>query len=161
MDQKLIFQSLGLHITNFQQSIESQEYTACSFHLNGKVVEFRTAKITPTKVGQFVTFWKRSESGPIMPFDIEDQIDFFMVEVIAQNRHGLFIFPKSILVQKGVMSVQGVGGKRAIRVYPSWDRSDSKQAVTTQTWQAQYFSEIALNGTSDIIFIKKLLRIEN
>jgi len=159
MREKLIFLSLGLDITNFQQNIESQEYTACSCTIDDKVIEFRTAKITPTKIGQFVTFWKRSSSGAIAPFDITDQIDFFMIDVTCKDRRGLFIFPKSILVEKGVMSVQGVGGKRAIRVYPSWDRPDSKQAMTTQAWQLRYFFEIASDGSCDILLIKNFLKI--
>jgi hypothetical protein len=42
---------------------ESLEYAACSFKLNSMSVKFRVAKITPTKIGQFVTLWKRVSKG--------------------------------------------------------------------------------------------------
>ena len=38
---------------------ESAEYGACTFTLNDLSIRFRIAKITPTKVGQFVTLWER------------------------------------------------------------------------------------------------------
>ena len=40
---------------------------------------FVVAKITPTKIGQFVTLWKRSGKLPIQPFDLS--IDFVVVSV--------------------------------------------------------------------------------
>ena len=43
--------------------IESAEYGAYIFEINGFKIRFRVAKITPTKVGQFVTLWKRIEKG--------------------------------------------------------------------------------------------------
>ncbi len=49
------------------QDNESQEYGASTFEMNNKIIKFRVAKITPTKVGQFVTFWKRIADGPITP----------------------------------------------------------------------------------------------
>ncbi|WP_158857828.1 MepB family protein [Lunatibacter salilacus] len=33
-------------------------------------------------------------------------------------------------------------GKRAFRVYPSWDATASTQAERTQQWQLEYFFEI-------------------
>src|SRR4051794_9050304 len=48
---------------------ESAEYAAYELTVAGRAVRFRAAKTTPTKVGQFVTVWKRSAGGPIRPFD--------------------------------------------------------------------------------------------
>lgn len=31
----------------------------------------------------------------------------------------------------------------AIRVYPSWDKPVSKQAIKTQSWQLEYFIELS------------------
>lgn len=122
------------------QESESQEYRACEFEINQKRIKFRCTKITPTKVGQFVTIWKR-ENGPIMPFDEADPVDFFLISVRFGSHSGLFIFPKSVLHQKGYISKDARGGKRAIRVYPPWDVVDSKIAKKTQEWQLKYFVE--------------------
>lgn len=48
---------------------EGSEYEACRLGLNGYNIVFRVAKTTPTKIGQFVTVWKRLHTGaPIMPY---------------------------------------------------------------------------------------------
>lgn len=121
---------------------ESQDYAAAQFCLNDKKVQFRVAKITPTKIGQFVTFWKRSDSGPIIPYDFADDFDFLVVFVEHDNLKGQFIFPKLVLLEQGYISKNEIGGKRAMRVYPVWDKPDSKQAMKTQNWQLKYFVEI-------------------
>lgn len=142
-------------ISSLIQEIESQDYGACSFELNNKKIIFRVAKITPTKTGQFVTFWKRIGKGPIMPFDIKDQFDLFIVSVRNKDHFGQFIFPKEVLFQKGFISKDSKGGKRAMRVYPPWDIANNKQAQKTQEWQLLYFAQI--RPKLDIIKIKKLI----
>lgn len=138
-----LYQSAGLLLANFTPEQESAEYSACAFTLNTHNILFRTAKITPTKIGQFVTIWKRIGTGPIMPFDNADKINFIIIQVTWQQQTGHFIFPKSVLVKQDYISQNGIGGKRAMRVYPPWDTADSKQAVKTQTWQLNYFCDIA------------------
>ena len=141
--QQLVYEPLGLVLSNFALAAESQEYGACTFEVGGKRIVFRVAKITPTKIGQFVTFWKRIGRGPIMPFDIADPVDFFVISARDSQQFGLFVFPKKVLLEKEFVSKGGVGGKRAMRVYPSWDRPDSPQAQNTQAWQVQYFFELS------------------
>ncbi|MBN6205835.1 MepB family protein, partial [Ralstonia pickettii] len=34
-------------------------------------------------------------------------------------------------------------GKMAIRVYPSWDKQTSKQALETSKWQLPYFVDMS------------------
>jgi len=137
--QKLLYAPNNLTLQSFILQPESQEYSASSFLLNNHRIQFRSAKITPTKIGQFVTFWKRINSGPIMPFDVRDEFDFLIVNVRTPHHFGQFVFPKETLLEQGYISQNGVGGKRAMRVYPSWDKPDSKQALKTQTWQLKYF----------------------
>jgi hypothetical protein len=137
---------LLLDIANFEIShpipeLESSEYGACTFVLNNLNIRYRTAKITPTKIGQFVTLWKRINQGPIQPFDSNDPIDLFIISTRKDDHFGLFIFPKSVLIAKEIVSDKKEG-KRAIRVYPSWDVTTSKQAQKTQKWQLDYFLEI-------------------
>jgi hypothetical protein len=77
--KELIYDKCGFDLTNLKQYSESIEYGACSFVLNGKTIEYRLSKITPTKIGQFVTIWKRNKDGIIEPFDILDDIDFIII----------------------------------------------------------------------------------
>lgn len=51
-------------------------------------------------------------------------------------------FQKNVLLQRDIVSDQGKGGKRAIRVYPPWDKPTSNQAQKTQQWQLEYFLEV-------------------
>ncbi|MEQ1722257.1 MAG: MepB family protein [Pseudobdellovibrio sp.] len=101
---------------------------------------YREAKITPTKNGQFVTVWKRNSKGLTAPYDTSNKIDFYIITVKTKTKSGQFTFPKEVLIKQGIMSVKGKGGKRGLRVYPPWDKPQSKQAEKTQRWQLDYFS---------------------
>ena len=135
---------------------ESSEYGAYTFKIDTLSVTFRVAKITPTKIGQFVTLWKRIRKGPIQPFDSTDSIDLFIISTRKNNRFGQFVFPKSALCEHGIVSTKNKEGKRAIRVYPPWDVTLSKQAQKTQKWQLDYFLEISNDKPIDIELLKKL-----
>lgn len=130
-------------------ALESADYDAYHFDLNGKHICYRTAKTTPTKTGQFVTLWKRNNSGIIEPFDAADLIDFVIISVRKDDLYGQFIFPKSILLERGIFSTAIKEGKRATRIYPPWDETNSKQAQKTQQWQLDYFHEIIPNANLD------------
>ncbi|MEO8254486.1 MAG: MepB family protein [Flavobacterium sp.] len=121
---------------------ESAAYNACQLLFDDKKMLFRTAKTTPTKIGQFVTLWKRIKNGPIAPFDDTDNINAVIIQTKVNNRSGLFVFPVAVLIEKGIISTDKKEGKRAIRVYPSWDKTISKQAQKSQEWQLDYFLEI-------------------
>jgi hypothetical protein len=150
LTQKLLYDKLGHSYVSPELELESTEYAACDFELNALSVKFRVAKITPTKVGQFVTLWKRNSKGVIEPFCDSDPIDLVVISTRSQNHFGQFVFPKNILCKRGILSVAGVEGKRGFRVYPPWDKTTSKQASATQKWQLEYFLEIPLDGSMDI-----------
>lgn len=154
--QKLAYEPSGLICKNIVKEAESEEYAACMFEINNRIIKFRTGKITPTKVGQFVTLWKRIGMGPILPYDLEDSIDLFVISVRTKERFGQFVFPKNVLYEKGVLSKGGKGGKRAIRVYPAWDVTQSRQATKTQAWQLKYFFEINPIKSIDMTIIQGL-----
>ena len=147
--QQLIYQPCNMLCSQVEPELESQDYGACTFELEGMHVKFRAAKITPKKMGQFVTFWKRKNDGPIQPFDVEDDFQFLVVAVRFQDRFGQFVFPKNILLQYGILARSGKGGKRALRVYPSWDKTTNHQAQKTQKWQIAYFQEIYADASID------------
>ena len=153
-----VYDKCALEISSFTRESESKEYAACHFKLNERYVFSRNAKITPKKVGQFVTFWKRSKEGPIAPFHIDDQIDFFVVTVKKEHNFGQFVFPRSILIKKGILSTETKEGKRAFRVYPKWDEPLNKQAIQTQKWQLDYFYEI--NSSTDLKKVDELYKAE-
>lgn len=138
----LVFNKLDLKIKSVCLEKESADYNACQLLLNDKKVLFRTAKTTPTKIGQFVTLWKRTQKGPIAPFEIKDGFELVIINTKTENHFGQFVFPTAVLIEKGVFSTDLKEGKRALRVYPPWDKTISKQAQKTQQWQLNYFIEI-------------------
>jgi hypothetical protein len=119
---------------------ESADYGACRAALDGKQLVLRVAKTTPTKIGQFVTVWKRPHpDAEIAALDEADPVDVVIIAVSDGVQHGFFIFPRCVLLERGVMSRAGQGGKRALRVYPPWCAPESVQALRTQRWQAACF----------------------
>ena len=155
--KELVYDQCGFELTNPKLNIESKEYGACSYELNGKIIQYRTSKITPTKTGQFVTIWKRNKDGITEPYNVSDHLDFIIITAKNGDNLGQFIFPKSILAEKGIISQNGKEGKRGIRVYPPWDIVTNKQAEKTQFWQVKYFVTVYPDNSTDLSLAKKLL----
>lgn len=151
-----IYDRCGMVCSNPLVHSESTAYAACSFELNHKKIQHRCSKITPTKTGQFVTIWKRNSEGVTEPFDISDGIDFMIITSRQDDQLGQFIFPVSVLIEKGIVSKNGKGGKRGIRVYPPWDKPESKQALATQRWQSDFFIYASKDDPSNPDRIKQL-----
>lgn len=155
--KELVYDKCGLDLTNPRLSTESIEYGACSFELNGKKIQHRVSKITPAKTGQFVTIWKRNKEGITTPFDFSDNMDFIIITSRSGSNFGQFVFPKSILAEKGIITKNGKEGKRGIRVYPPWDITTSKQAEKAQAWQTPFFLKIKTENSNGFVFIKNIL----
>lgn len=153
--KELVYDLCGFECSEPHPEKESQEYDAFDFSINKSRVKFRSAKITPTKTGQFVTLWKRNQSGIIEPFDYNDEIDFVIVSVQKENLAGQFIFSKDVLLKKGIFTTAAKEGIRATRVYPPWDETTSKQAQKTQQWQLDYF--LSISNQTDLNRAKLLL----
>ncbi|CAF23210.1 MepB family protein [Candidatus Protochlamydia amoebophila] len=156
LTEQLVYKPMGWKIENLQLEQESVDYGAANFEINQRRIKFRVGKITPTKTGQFVTFWKRSSKGLILPYAFDDPFDLFVVNVCTANRFGQFVFPKSILYEKAIISKNEGEGKRAIRVYPSWDQANNLQAKKTQAWQLLHFFEINENLKINFAYIQGL-----
>ncbi|MBM3894178.1 hypothetical protein FJ366_01075 [Candidatus Dependentiae bacterium] len=136
----------NFHISKFSFSEDNRLYNSCLFILNDKNrIEFRVGKRTPAKDGHFVVFWKRDEQLESIPFDIDDEVDFFMVYVRddSSSRHGYFLIPKSVLAEKEIISISKKGGKRGFRLYAPWVLVGNSQARCSQLWQINYFFELS------------------
>lgn len=155
--EKLLYNECSFQFQNLLWNSESANYGACSFELNNKLIQYRVANITPTKIGQFVAIWKRNSEGITAPFDVLDSLDFMIISVRDSENFGQFIFPKSVLVSHGIISQNEKGGKRGIRVYAPWDKPINKQAIKTQAWQLPYFVEIKENTLTDLEKINRIL----
>lgn len=155
--KELVYDKCGFDLTNPKLNQESIGYGACSFELNGKTIEHRFSKITPTKIGQFVAIWKRNDEGITEPYDIADNLDFLIITARSGENLGQFIFPKSVLAERGIITKKNKEGKRGIRVYPPWDIATNKQAKKTQSWQVSYFMTLKASDVTDINLIKGLI----
>jgi hypothetical protein len=138
----------GMHVTGILREDESDGYSAARLRIDGDSVVFRVAKTTPTKTGQFVTLWKRETShAAITPLDVSDDVASVIVLASHAHNRGAFVFSREVLVAQDVMSSNGRGGRRALRVYPPWVSATTlnKQAASTQRWQLPWF--IAMSAT--------------
>ena len=144
--EEFLLNNFNLKIQDLLKEKESSEYCAFRFTINNRGVIFRKAKITPTKTGQFVTIWKRSEDGLTQPFELSDHFEFLIIYVESEKRSGIFIFPKKVLQNQGILLNDISAGKRGIRVYPSWTITNNRQAEKTQKWQLKYFVETTVGN---------------
>ncbi|GAA3737891.1 mep operon protein MepB [Flavobacterium ginsengisoli] len=156
LSKESVYDKAELLLASLQKESESDEYKAHRFLINNKKICYREAKVTPTKTGQFVTLWKRNQTGIIEPFAYSDDIDFVIITVRKDQNWGQFIFPKKIALEKGIFSTQNKEGIRATRVYPPWDETSSKQAQKTQKWQLDYFFLFTNLDDIDLNEIRKI-----
>lgn len=126
-------------ITDFVTDAECLEYSGCSFKLDDLKIKYRQAKVTPKKVGLFVTLWKRNNENKTEPFNVNDPFDFYIIAAKQKDSSGFFIFPKDVLSEKGILTNSKKEGKRGFRVYPDWTKTENNQATKTKAWQVAYF----------------------
>ncbi|OPA74183.1 mep operon protein MepB [Paenibacillus selenitireducens] len=141
---EIFYEPNHLTIKTIREEPQNSDYGAGIFQLNSKSVRFRVAKITPTKMGQFVAFWEKDLDHKNQAFSYENATDLLVIHTFTNNTHdfGQFVFPKEVLVQQNILKTATAKGKMAIRVYPSWDTPTSKQAIATQKWQLPYFVHV-------------------
>ncbi|QDW99632.1 MepB family protein [Staphylococcus hyicus] len=126
-------------MVNYEFEQWNKEYEAFNFEFNGMGFKSRLAKKTPKKAGYFVAFWCKNESGKNRPFNFNESKDKLIINIVDGPKKGQFIFPKELLVEKGIIRSEKHKGKMAIRVYPSWETGLNKTAISTQRWQIPYF----------------------
>lgn len=140
-----IYEPRQLTVDYVREEKQNSEYGAGIFRLSSKTIRFRVAKITPTKIGQFVAFWEKDSNNRNRPFSSEEAPELLVITTFKNNNKefGQFVFPKEILIEKNVLRSPSTIGKMAIRVYPIWDTPTSKQALNTQKWQLPYFVDMS------------------
>lgn len=137
---------------------ESKDYNGHNFRLGNHNIKYRQAKITPKKVGQFVSLWKRNSEKKTEAFHEADPFDFYIILTQDNDKLGFFLFPKSALVAHSILSNSLQEGKRGFRVYPTWTTTENLQAQKTQKWQSLFFIDCK-NDPADISErIKSILR---
>ncbi|MGY0498710.1 MepB family protein [Nocardia sp. FBN12] len=133
---------LGLDMSAAVPEVENAEYGAFVSRVGHGTVRFRVGKRTPAKVGLFVSVWQRADDGSTQPFADEDGVDLLVITVREEPRVGQFVFSRNALVEHGIVSVAGRGGKRGFRLYPPWSVTENKQAHRSQKWQSAYFLDL-------------------
>ena len=157
----LIFKPLHLNISEIIQDQECEEYYGFNFKINDIKIKFRKSKLTPKKVGQFVTFWKRDQDKKTIPFGINDDFDFYLILIEENDNAGCFIFPKFTLEKEDLISSQLKTGKRGFRIYANWHLPNNKQAEKTKLWQTQYFIDFSDKETSITEKFETILNSKN
>ena len=166
---------------------ESAKYEALNFHLNDRRIVYRKGKVTLDRPGAFLAVWQRppledltSNKPKPKPKPIpltSDDLDYLFIHVEShsniseglehRSKYGMFIFPVSLLIEKGILASVKNKGKTGFRVFPPWseDRGDvgtkvfSESGKKTQRWQIPFFLDIDENGLINPCELKKLLQI--
>ena len=142
--EKIKIQLSGTSISqmyNLIEEEEAKEYLGYNFEADNLNFKFRKSKITPKKVGQFVTLWKRNLNNETEPFNESDNFDFYIILTEDSKNYGFFLFPKKELIKRHILSTNIKEGKRGFRLYPKWTKTENKQAEKTKIWQNNYFLE--------------------
>lgn len=139
-----IYESYQLVIDNLEEEKQNSAHNGGRFrltsNLNTKTIRFRVAKITPNKLGQFVSFWEKDKDGINQAFSYRDAPDLLVITTFKnENIFDQFAFLKEPLYDQGVLKSATINGKMAMRVYPSWDNPKNKTAIEAQLWQLNYF----------------------
>ncbi len=162
---------------------ENSKYQALTFALNNCHIFYRNGNVTPDRPGAFLSVWQRPSATPTnkannkpVPLNY-DELDYLFVQVqehasvasiensLSNPKRGLFIFPVSILIEKGIVSSTSKKGKTGFRVFPPWSQNRGAQGTKvfsasgkkTQRWQLPYFIKIDENGLMNPNHINNLL----
>ena len=124
----------------------NQDYEALTFSFKEETYQSRLAKKTPTKAGYFVTCWTKDENNCNQPYSKEAFADYLMIIVIDEELSGYFLFPRELLVEKGILTTFEHKGKMAFRVYPRGGNHGKKTEGKTQRGKGKWLLEGILSG---------------
>lgn len=156
-----IYKPSKLRIESIIEEKQNHEYAAGRFQISNeessRTARFRVAKITPTKTGQFVTFWEKDANDKNRAYCYSTAPDLLIITAFKKDDiFGQFVFPRDILLKRNILRSSITKGKMAMRVYPSWDKVTNKTALQAQSWQLEYFFEISDTSRLPIERILKL-----
>ena len=154
---QLLFTATTTHLTELHEDPEAKEYCGYNFQIQNRKFKYRKAKLTPKKVGFFVTLWRRNQNQQTEPFHESDDFDFYIIHTQDHDRSGYFIFPKSELIRQNILSTDSKEGKRGFRVYPPWSSTQNKQAQKTQSWQTHFFIHSTNEPLQDTAKLNEIL----
>ena len=150
---------------------ESSKYEGLIFSIDDNSIVYRKGKTTPDRPGAFLAIWKRpllDKGNKPIPLQSND-LDYLFIQVESHStltaneylgnfpKYGMFIFPVSLLIDKGIVSSSKSKGKTGFRVFPPWSQDRgvigtkvfSDSGKKTQRWQLPYFLEIDEFGLID------------
>lgn len=153
---------------------ESIKYHALQFTLNDNKIVYRKGKVTLDRPGAFLSLWQRPQSeSSNKPIPLtQAELDYLFVQVEHEaegvdstSKSGLFIFPVSVLIQKGIVSSVNHKGKTGFRVFPPWSQDRGTEGTKvfsvsgkkSQRWQSAFYVEIDKNGLIDSSKLNVLL----
>ena len=162
---------------------ENSKYEALNFSLDERKIVYRKGKVTSDRPGAFLSIRQRpslenNNGNKPIPLSSND-FDYLFVQVenysniteeLEHNsKYGMFIFPISILIEKGIVSSLKNKGKTGFRVFPPWSQSRglngtkvfSESGKRTQRWQLPYFLAIGEDGSIDSSRLLKILKHES
>jgi hypothetical protein len=159
---------------------ESSKYNALTFTLDDNAIVYRKGNVTPDRPGAFLAVWQRPPSQTVnnnKPVPLQStELDYLFVQVqehpaltdspesLTDLKNGMFIFPVSLLIKKGIVSSSSNKGKTGFRVFPPWSQDRgiadtkvfSESGKKTQGWQLPYFLEIKRDGSIDPCKLKQV-----
>ncbi|RLP77540.1 metallopeptidase [Mycetocola tolaasinivorans] len=138
----------GLPRPVLEEEATNADYGAAILRIGAAGWRIRTARVTPTKPGGFVSAWRRGAAGETEPFFADSTIAGMIVFVEDAHRRGAFIWDTDQLTELGILHSPRHPGKRGFRVYPAWCSELNAQAQTTQRRQSAGFVEY-LGGRQD------------
>lgn len=155
----MLFEAVSLEVSSVCFEEGTGDYCGYNFQLGRLNIKYRKAKITPKKIGQFVALWKRNTAGKTESYSLDDDFDFYIIETEYEHKRGCFLFPKTILAEKQILSVNEKEGKRGFRVYTPWDIPENKQAVNTKSWQIIYFIDLINDREISVEKLRDLIKL--
>ncbi|WP_226894993.1 MepB family protein [Oceanobacillus oncorhynchi] len=140
---KELLSNTNYEITNIVKEPQNMEYEGTTFTIHENMYRSRLAKRTSKKNGYFVVFWEKDANHCNQPYAYSESPDKIMISIIDKDLKGQFIFPKLLLLEKGILRKIDNKGKMAIRVYPTLEKSLNNAAKKTQAWQMPYFIDVS------------------
>ena len=130
-------------LEELQAETQNEEYEGYTFNVGETTYRSRLAKLTPKKKGYFVAFWEKDETNTNQAYLFSESPDYTIVAISDEEKQGLFLFPKTVLLKQKILKTDTQKGKMAIRVYPTWETDLNPTATKTQNWQKEFFFDLS------------------